>query len=256
LRGIREQFIQHVISQRNTADPTPTPFPTYPPNVTDPLPPNGTTMIDLWSNHYSPRAGQAPKYVILHSTASPTGSTLASTAAYLKQNDRAVSIHELVGDATVYRMVTDANAAHHAESPTATLPGGEPNYLNNELTWGIEGFQINTTPVSAAVARLMLERVVLACRRLGIPSTRVLAHREIDPTRRTDPLGIDMVQFRAALRVALNEVPPPPVEPKWDKVCWAMEQAARILLAEGMQREHDTVLSEVSYMDAVRERDN
>jgi hypothetical protein len=34
-----------------------------------------------------------------------------------------------------------------------------------------------------------------------------------------------------------------------------MEDAARILLREGMQIEHDTVLSEVSYMDAVRERD-
>jgi hypothetical protein len=37
---------------------------------------------------------------------------------------------------------------------------------------------------------------------------------------------------------------------------WAIEQAARILQAEGYQREHDTVLSDVSYVDAVRERDN
>jgi hypothetical protein len=259
IREIREPFLQYVISQRNTADPAPTPFPLYPPNVIDPLPPTGgTQVIDLWSNHYSSRAGQAPKYVILHSTASPAGSTLASTAAYLKQNDRAVSIHELVGDATVYRMVADERGAHHCESPTAQLPGGEPNYLNNELTWGIEGFQIGATPVSAAVARLMLERVVLACRRLGIPSARVVAHREIDPTRRTDPLGIEMGQFRAAVAAALNEVPvppPPPVEPQWGKVVWAMEQAARILQAEGLQREHDTVLSDVSYVDAVRERD-
>jgi hypothetical protein len=178
----------------------------------------GDGVIDLWSNHHSSRAGQAPKYVILHSTASPAGSTLASTAAYLKQNDRGVSIHELVGDATVYRMVTDDRAAHHAEAPTAQLPGGEPNYLNNELTWGIEGFQIGATPVSAAVARLMLERVVLACRRLGIPSARVLAHREIDPTRRTDPLGIEMGQFRAAVAAALNEVPTPPPPPPDDTV--------------------------------------
>jgi hypothetical protein len=261
LREIREPFLQYVISQRNTADPAPTPFPLYPPNVIDPLPPTGgTQVIDLWSNHYSSRAGQAPKYVILHSTASPVGSTLESTAAYLKQNDRGVSIHELVGGATVYRMVVDDRAAHHCESPTATLPGGEPNYLNNELTWGIEGFQIGATPVSAAVARLMLERVVLACRRLNIPSARVLSHQQIDPTRRTDPLGIDMVQFRAAVAAALNEVPtpppPPPVEPQWAKIVWAIEQAARILQAEGMQREHDVVLSDVSYVDAVRERDN
>jgi hypothetical protein len=103
----------------------------------------------------------------------------------------------------------------------------------------------------------MLERVVLACRRLHIPSARVIAHRDIDPTRRSDPLGIDMVQFRAAVAAALNEVPVPPPVPviKWDKVVWSMEEAARILLREGMQIEHDTVLSEVSYMDAVRERD-
>jgi hypothetical protein len=262
LREIREAFLAYVNSVKSAPDTDRVrTFPTYPPGVVNPLPPTGgTTMIDLWSNHYSSRAGQAPKYIVLHSTASPVGSTLASTAAFLKQNDRAVSIHELVGDATVYRMVTDDRAAHHAEAPTAQLPGGEPNYLNNELTWGIEGFQIGTTPVSAAVARLMLERVVLACRRLNIPSSRVLAHREIDPTRRTDPLGIDMIQFRAALRVALNEVPPPPppppVEPRYDKMAWSIEEAARILLREGYQREHDLVLSDLSYVDIVRERDN
>lgn len=232
--------------------------------VTQPAQGGGVNIVDLWSNHHSSRAGQRAKYVVLHSTASPAGSTLESTAQYLKQNDRGVSIHELVGDATVYRMVADDRAAHHCESPTAMLPGGEPNYLNNELTWGIEGFQILTNPVSAAVARLMLERVVAACRRLGIPSARVVAHREIDPTRRTDPLGIDMAQFRAAVAAALNEVPvpppppppPPPVEPRWDKAAWAIEQAARILQAEGWTREHDLVLSDMSYADIVRERDN
>ncbi len=223
--------------------------------------PTGVQMIDLPSNHHSSRAGQRVKYVILHSTASPANSTLESTAQYLKQNERGVSIHELVGDNTVYRMVADANAAHHAESETARLPGGEPNYLNNELTWGIEGFQLLTNPVSANVARLMLERVVAACRRLGIPSARVLAHREIDPTRRTDPLGIDMVPFRAAVASALGETvpvppPPPPPELRYDKIVWSMEQAARILQAEGWTREHDAVLSDLSYVEAVRERDN
>lgn len=167
-------------------------------------------MIDLPSNHYSSRQGQRAKYVILHSTATPVGGSLESTANYLKQNDRGVSIHELVGTNTVYRMVADDKAAHHCESETAQLPGGEPNYLNNELTWGIEAFQIADNPVAPDVARLLLERTVEACRRLQIPSSRVLAHREIDPTRRTDPVGINITQFRAAVAVALGEGQAPP----------------------------------------------
>lgn len=175
-----------------------------------PPPPTGVRMIDLPSNHYSSRQGQRAKYVILHSTATPANGTLESTAQYLKQNDRGVSIHELVGTNTVYRMIADDKAAHHCESETARLPGGEPNYLNNELTWGIEAFQILDTPVAPDVARLLLERVVEVCRRLGIPSNRVLAHREIDPTRRTDPVGINITQFRAAVAVALGEGQAPP----------------------------------------------
>ena len=172
--------------------------------------PQGIRMIDLPSNHYSSRQGQRAKYVILHSTATPVGGSLESTATYLKQNDRGVSIHELVGTNTVYRMVADDKAAHHCESETARLPGGEPNYLNNELTWGIEAFQIADNPVAPDVARLLLERTVEACRRLQIPSSRVLAHREIDPTRRTDPVGINITQFRAAVAVALGEGQAPP----------------------------------------------
>lgn len=213
IREIREAFLSYVNSVKTVADTNrAATFPAYPAGVVNPLPPTtggGVTMIDLWSDHHSSRAGQAVKYVVLHSTASPAGSTLANTAQYLKQNERGVSIHELVGDNTVYRMVADNRAAHHCESETARLPGGEPGYLNNELTWGIEGFQIGTTPVTAAVARLMLDRVVLACRRLGVPSARVISHQEIDPTRRTDPLGINMTQFRAAVAEALGETAPP-----------------------------------------------
>lgn len=209
------------------AQPTQQPAP--PPPV--PVPPTGTVMIDLPSNHYSSRQGQRVKYIILHSTATPVGGTLESTANYLKQNERGVSIHELVGANIVYKMVADSNAAHHAESDTARLPGGEPNYLNNELTWGIEAFQIADTPVAPLVARTMLERVVEACRRLGIPSSRVLGHREIDPTRRSDPLGVDMVQFRRAVASALNEQTPPLsyTDDERAKAKWFTEQLARTL---------------------------
>jgi hypothetical protein len=69
---------------------------------------------------------------------------------------------------------------------------------------------------------------------------------------KTDPRGLNV---EAVLDRVYPPPPPPPVI-RYDKVVWAMEEAARILLREGMQREHDTVLSDVSYVDAVRERDN
>lgn len=199
------------------------------PTTTTP-PTGGLQVIDLPSNHSSSRAGHQVKYIVLHSTATPQGGTLASTANYLKQNDRGVSIHELVGANTVYRMVPDDKAAHHCESDSARLPNGEPSYLNNELTWGIEAFQIADTPVASDVARTMLARVVEACRRLRVPSARVISHAEMDPTRRSDPVGVNMAQFRIAVANALGETS----TPTWTKsdagtAVWYNEQLARAL---------------------------
>jgi hypothetical protein len=92
--------------------------------------------------------------------------------------------------------VPDALAAHHCETRTTAFPDGTPWHLANEITWGVEAFQVAGKAVGAEVRATTLARVVEACKRLKLGADRVLGHREIDPTNRSDPVGVDMDEFR------------------------------------------------------------
>jgi len=162
-------------------------------------------VIDRPSVHWSDRQGQQVRYVIAHSTASPVGVPAENTLNFLVgPNDREVSAHELVlPGSRVYRLVADERAAHHCESESVRFPDGTPAHLANEITWGVEAYQIAGKPVSGEVLSNTIERVATACRRLGLDSSHVLGHREIDPSSRQDPVGVNMDEFRAAVGKAL-----------------------------------------------------
>jgi len=167
-------------------------------------------VTDRPSNHTSSRAGQAVRWIVVHSTDSPANATPDGTGRYLQQNDRQVSIHEYVlARNDVWRMVADDRAAHHCESETVVFPDGLARQLANEATWGIEGFQRQGQVVDAGIVETMAQRVAAACRRFSLAPERVLAHREIDPGRRTDPVGVDMNAFRARIRAILGPAAPP-----------------------------------------------
>lgn len=151
------------------------------------------------------RLGEKVRYIIVHSTASPPGDPW-NTLRYLRENDRGVSVHELALPGHVYRMVTDERAAHHCYSESVVFPGGESYNLANSITWGIEGYQMKDEDVQQNVVIAMVEHVAYACRRLRIPVSQVLGHREIDPRRRSDPVGIDMDEFRARVQRRLWEL--------------------------------------------------
>jgi hypothetical protein len=158
-----------------------------------------TTVVSRLSPHYSDRQGQSIRYIVVHSTASPVGSTAEGTLNYLVgPNEREVSAHEvtLPGD-MAYITVPDEFAAHQCESQTTRFPDGTPWYLANEISWGVEAFQVVGKSVGAEVRATTLARVVEACKRLELGADSVLGHREIDPTNRSDPVGIDMDEFRA-----------------------------------------------------------
>lgn len=168
----------------------------------------GVSVTDRFSVHWSDRMGHQVRYFIVHSTASPVGAPAGSTLRYLVgPNDRRVSAHELVlPGRRVYRMVPDEYAAHHCESATVHFPDGTPAHLANEITWGIEAYQVSGRPVGDEVLETTIERVAVACRRLGLGPEHVLGHREIDPERRQDPVGVeDMNELRAAVRRLLPE---------------------------------------------------
>jgi hypothetical protein len=54
------------------------------------------------------------------------------------------------------------------------------------------------------------------CRHLGWPATRNLAHRETDPGRKPDPIGLDMHAFRRTVSGILSPAPTPTPEPDPD----------------------------------------
>jgi len=166
-----------------------------------------TTVVDRFSVHWSDRAGQQVRYIIVHSTASPVGAPAENTLRYLVgPNERRVSAHELVlPEGQVYRLVADERAAHHCESESVHFPDGTPAHLANEVTWGIEAYQVSGRPVGEEVLATTTERVAAACSRFGLDSSRVLGHREIDPSRRQDPVGVDMDELRAAVDKVLPE---------------------------------------------------
>ena len=158
-----------------------------------------TNVINRPSPHHSDRQSQTIRYVIVHSTASPVGASAEDTLNYLVgPNEPEVSAHEvtLPGD-MAYITVPDDLSAHHCESKTTSFPDGAPWYVANEICWGVEAFQVVGKSVGAEVRATTLARVVEACKRLGLGADRVLGHREIDPTNRSDPVGVDMDEFRA-----------------------------------------------------------
>jgi len=158
-------------------------------------------VIDRFSVHSSDRQGQEVRYIIVHSTASPVGVPAENTLNFLVgPNSRGVSAHELVlPGGQVYRLVPDERAAHHCWSESVRFPDGTSGDLANKITWGIEAYQVSGKPVGEEVRATVIERVTGACRRLELDSGQVLGHREIDPGRRSDPVGVDMDELRAAV---------------------------------------------------------
>lgn len=159
-------------------------------------------VIDRPSLYQDSRGGQKARYIVVHTTASPVGAPAENTVKYLVgPNDRGVSVHEVAMPAgKAYRLVPDDLLAHHARSDKVRFPDGTPWQFANHITWGIEGYQVAGRPASQEVVALMRVRVAAACKRLGLEYTRVLGHREIDPERKSDPVGVDsMDEFRASI---------------------------------------------------------
>jgi hypothetical protein len=255
VRPLQQEIAAYAESERGKQDATIS-FPYYPPTVKLEPEPN-VRIIDMGSAHSSSRAGHRVKKIIVHSTVTPLDGSLESTARYLVRNDRQVSIHELVGANTVYRMVPDSLAAHHTWSETVNIPGVPRNLANLE-TWGIEGLQYATHPTAPPVVDLMVERVAAACRRFNLTAADVLSHGEVDPGRRSDPVGVDMADFRKRVAALLAPVPvpapspPPPLQ--YAKIAWGVEAIARLLQTEGWQAEHDHLLASEVYKEAVAKR--
>jgi len=227
------------------------------PQPEQPMPtPTPSGIINMPAQSHSPRGGTRARYVVVHSTDSPAGSTPDGTARYLAGNDRKVSIHEMVAPGAVYVMVPDDRAAHHAGY--ATLPDGTTGGAVNLASWGVEIYQVHGQPCAPELVEVAAGRVAGACKRLNIPAARVVSHAEIDPGRRSDPVGVDMAAFRSRVAAMLAEggqpAPPPGGVVSYAKIVWALEQSIRILEGEGLNMEAG-YLKATALNDAIKRRD-
>lgn len=183
------------VTQAALRSEQPAPIPVPPAPEPQPEEPAMPPIVPHASQHHSSRAGQRVAWVIVHSTASPANGTPAGTLAYLTSNSLQVSIHELINPEATYIMVHDDRAAHHAGY--GTLPDAAANPANpNARTWGVEMYQTGASAPTSAIVERAAQRTAEACRRFGLGADRVLAHREIDPSRRSDPVGVNMTTFR------------------------------------------------------------
>ena len=150
------------------------------------------------------------RFLVIHD---PVARTPAGLLRYLKQNDRTVSYNEVLVPASPPKAhVLVGSASHrvgHAGFGRATDSRDGKRYgrtksghtlitnLNN-VSWGICIFKHRDDygPFPADLYEAAVHLAAERAEQFGVPTANILAHRETDPGRRSDPRGIDMDQFR------------------------------------------------------------
>lgn len=143
----------------------------------------------------------SPIAVIAHHTAGPaTGN--APTLEYITKNN--LSQFVLGRDGTVF--INSGNRQNHGGmgGPLA----GIPKDAANRYSWGIEA---ENTGRGEAWSKAQLDayyRLAAAlCDMMGKPASAVIAHKEWAPTRKIDPAGINMNDFRSKVAALLKAGP-------------------------------------------------
>lgn len=191
------------------------------------------TLEKEHTSHYRARVIQ-PSYVIIHTTEGRPGSSFLAAREYLKTNARKVSAHFLVGEGLVIQYADPfSEVTYHAGWDTSRLPDGTWGSRVNDATIGIEMFNTSGTPAGTPIVDTCIDLVrdlLKRSERLAPP--RVLGHREVDPTRRRDPTGVNMDLFRS--RVAQEGA-----TVRVEKLRYHLEKAARDARSVGDQDVHD-----------------
>lgn len=228
-------------------------------------------LLDRDTFHKNERTGKV-HWIVVHSADAPATATPERTAWYFVQNTRSVSINEFVsieadGVPLVWRYMDDTKwYAYHAGY--STLPDGVSGSKVNAVSWGIEIWQKDGEPCDPRLVEIAAKRVALACRRWGLDESRVVMHREIDPTRRRDPIGVDGDAFRELVKkylsVQQNEELSAMATALWEEVketviplnkdAAAWKAAQKYELGERLSSEGRFVYNGVTYVGQVYEK--
>lgn len=152
---------------------------------------------DRQSEMRESRYGREVSHIVIHSPEQQRPGTVENTLDYLKRNIRKASYHELLYRNIAYKMVPENMTAWHAGSKTSTLPSGFWGYEVNYRSYGISLWNYAGERPDDETIQTGVERTARAMKFFGRGIDRVVSHGEIDPTRRNDPEGVDMNDFRA-----------------------------------------------------------
>ena len=144
----------------------------------------------------------APAWVMAHHTAAG----LANSSLHVVQNGRS-GIPGPLCNVLVNRndsvTIISRGSANHAG---AGVWPGIPRDQGNDVAVGVEIENVGTGAEPFHMPFLV--RVFAAiCDHLGIPASRVVAHKEYAPTRKIDPFGWDMAAFRFSVASLLAHGP-------------------------------------------------
>lgn len=156
--------------------------------------PQRPPYVDRPSPNYRRTPGRRPSCVVIHATAAPAA---AGSLAWLCDPTSKVSAHWLIDRwGIVYRLVHEEDVAWHAG---VSVWNGRPNV--NDFSVGIELDNENDgiTPYPEPQRAACRQLVQAICAEYGIAPSDVVSHAEIAPGRKNDPMGFDMIAFRAGL---------------------------------------------------------
>lgn len=151
-----------------------------------------------YTAHRWPRPnGQLVSWIIVHSPAAAAGATPQNVKEYLRRNDRQVSYGEYIEAGKVTILAGPDYWTGHSGSDSARIPNTEVR--GRFVNYRTVGVALHDAPtVERAVMETGARRVADLIRQFGLPDAGVvLGHLETDPTRRHDPIGVNMTAFRS-----------------------------------------------------------
>lgn len=141
--------------------------------------------------------------IVLHADAA---ARLESSLDWVRRAESRVSYHVMIGrNGSIYAVVSPDRQAWHAG--TSSLDG---EAMCNRYSVGVCLSNTNTgEPFPASQLGAAADVCAVLCGFYGIEVSRIVTHAAValPAGRKTDPLGLDVVGFRAA--VAARLVPPP-----------------------------------------------
>jgi len=142
------------------------------------------------SKNYSNRNTDRIDMIVMHGTAGGYKGSLA----WLKDRESEASTHYLItktGD--IYQMVADEKKAWHAGE---SRWDGEGDCNQYSLGIELENEEDDNDPYPGEQIAAAIMLCKFKQQEYEISPDRIVGHKEISPGRKTDPVGIDMVEFR------------------------------------------------------------